>query len=462
MQVVTTNESYVEQDANEIWDASCRVIQDCIEKVGRDAILALGITNQRETVILWDRLTAKPVTAAVVWQCRRSAGRCEQLAHDGIEPLIQSHTGLRVDPLFSASKAEWLLDNTEGLRARAEMGEICLGTVDSWLICKLTSGKVHATDASNASRTQLMNLATGKWDEELLRLFRIPAAMLPLIVESSGVIAVTTSVSGVPSGIPIASAIGDSHAALVGQGIFSTGPVKATYGTGSSLMTLNSDAGTANGALARTVAWARNGQLQYALEGNITMTGAAVKWVGDFLQSDSPVNSALALVRSVSDSGGVYLVPAMNGLGAPYWDSGARGAIYGLTRNSTVAHLARAALDAIAHQIADVFEEMRRRQPDMSSVLYADGGASENDELMQLQADLLGQPVLRSRCPELSALGAAWLAGLAVSRWSSFDELAAMVPERDVFEPVLGDERRTELRRGWRLAVEGTRLQAVR
>jgi glycerol kinase len=227
-------------------------------------------------------------------------------------------------------------------------------------------------------------------------------------------------------------------------------------------MTLNSDAGTANGALARTVAWARNGQLQYALEGNITMTGAAVKWVGDFLQSDSPVNSALALVRSVSDSGGVYLVPAMNGLGAPYWDSGARGAIYGLTRNSTVAHLARAALDAIAHQIADVFEEMRRRQPDMSSVLYADGGASENDELMQLQADLLGQPVLRSRCPELSALGAAWLAGLAVSRWSSFDELAAMVPERDVFEPVLGDERRTELRRGWRLAVEGTRLQAVR
>jgi glycerol kinase len=459
MQVATTSARHVEQDANEIWNACCQVIQACIEKGGAGAIAGIGIANQRETVILWDRRSGQPVSPAVVWQCRRSAERCAQLVRDGREPFIQSHTGLRVDPLFSASKVEWLLDRMEGLRARAEAGEVCLGTMDSWLIYKLTAGKVHATDTSNASRTQLLHLATGKWDEEMLRLFRIPTGMLPSVVESSGVIAETSAVDGVPGGIPIASAIGDSHAALVGHGVFSPGPVKATYGTGSSLMTLCPDAGTADGALARTVAWAREGRLQYALEGNITMTGASVQWVGDFLQSNTPVQTALALAGSVKNSGGVYLVPAMNGLGAPYWDSEARGAIYGLTRTSTVAHLARAALEAIAHQIVDVFEEMQRRQPGMASALYADGGASENSELMQLQADLLGRPVLRSRCAELSALGAAWLAGLGVGTWSSFAELVPMVPERDVFEPVLDAETRAAIRQGWRLAVERTRLQ---
>jgi glycerol kinase len=363
-----------------------------------------------------------------------------------------------VDPLSSASKIEWLLDHTDGLRTRAEAGEIYLGTVDSWLIYKLTAGAIHATDASNASRTQLFNLAEGRWDEEMLRLFRIPAVMLPSVVASSGIIGETVEEGGVPGGISIASAIGDSHAALVGHGVFSPGPVKATYGTGSSLMTLCTDAGAADGALARTVAWAREGKLQYAFEGNITMTGASVQWVGDFLQSNTPVESALTLAASVSDSGGVYLVPAMNGLGAPYWDSEARGAVFGLTRTSTVAHLAHAAIEAIAHQVADVFEEMQRRQPCMASALYADGGASENSDLMQLQADLLGQPVLRSRCPELSALGAAWLAGLGVGTWSSFAELAAMVPERDVFQPVLDAKARADIRQGWRFAVERTRL----
>jgi glycerol kinase len=462
MRVVTTSAGYVEQDANEIWSASCQVIETCCQKVGAGAIAAIGITNQRETVILWDRRSGQPTTPAVVWQCRRSAERCAQLVRDGLEPLIQSHTGLRVDPLSSASKVEWLLDHTEGLRVRAEAGEVCLGTVDSWLVYRLTAGKVHATDASNASRTQLLHLATGKWDEEMLRLFRIPAAMLPSIVESSGVMGETAAVDGIPGGIPIASAIGDSHAALVGHGVFFPGPVKATYGTGSSLMTLCPNAGTADGALARTVAWGAEGRVQYALEGNITMTGASVQWVGDFVESRTPVQTALALVGSVKDSGGVYLVPAMNGLGAPYWDSEARGAIYGLTRTSTVAHLARAAIEAIAHQVADVFEEMQRRQPGMASALYADGGASENSELMQFQADLLGQPVLRSKCAELSALGAAWLAGLGVGVWSSFAELAAMVPERDLFEPVLDCDTRTAIRDGWRLAVERTRLQVAR
>jgi glycerol kinase len=449
----------VEQDANEIWRACRKVIRACVEKAGTGVIAAIGITNQRETVILWDRRSGQPVSPAVVWQCRRSTERCAQLVRDGMEPLIQSHTGLHVDPLFSASKVEWLLDHTEGLRARAEAGEVYLGTVDSWLIYKLTAGKVHATDASNASRTQLLNLATGKWDEEMLRLFSIPAVMLPSLVPSSGVIAVTSAVDGVPGGIPIASAIGDSHAALVGHGVFSPGPVKATYGTGSSLMTLCTDVGSADGALARTVAWGTKDGLQYALEGNITMSGASVQWVGDFLESKTPVQTALSQAGSVKDSAGVYLVPAMNGLGAPYWDSEARGAIYGLTRTSTVAHLARAALEAIAHQIADVFEEMQRRQPGMASALYADGGASENSELMQLQADLLGRSVLRSRCAELSALGAAWLAGLGVGTWKSFAELASMAPERDVFEPKLDAETRAKLRQGWRLAVKRTRLQ---
>jgi glycerol kinase len=460
MRVATTNAGHVEQDASEIWSACGQVIRTCCDKAGAGSVAAIGITNQRETVVLWDRRSGEPVAPAVVWQCRRSAERCAQLVREGKEPFIRSRTGLRVDPLSSASKVEWLLDHIDGLRARAEAGEVCLGTVDSWLIYKLTAGAVHATDASNASRTQLLNLAEGKWDEEMLKLFRIPTVMLPSLVASSGVIAETSAVDGVPGGIPIASAIGDSHAALIGHGIFSSGPVKATYGTGSSLMTLCSGAGATDGALARTVAWSREGRLQYALEGNITMTGASVQWVGDFIGSDTPVQTALAMANAVKDSGGIFLVPAMNGLGAPYWDSEARGAIFGLTRNSTVAHLARASIEAIAHQVADVFEEMQRRQPGMESALYADGGASENSELMQLQADFLGQPVWRSRCAELSALGAAWLAGLGVGIWGSFAELTAMVPEEDVFEPALDGKKRASIRQGWHLAVERTRLQA--
>jgi glycerol kinase len=334
--------------------------------------------------------------------------------------------------------------------------------VDSWLIFKLTAGRVHATDASNASRTQLLNLVTGRWDEEMLRLFRIPAFMLPVVVVSSGVLAETAAAEGAPAGIPIASAIGDSHAALAGHGVFTPGPVKATYGTGSSLMTLSENPGSVNGSLARTVAWKCGGHLQHALEGNITMSGASVEWVGDFLKSETPVETALALARTVKDAGGVYLVPAMNGLGAPYWDTEARGAIFGLTRTSTTGHLARAALEAIAHQIADVFEEMQRRAPGMAGALYADGGASANSELMQLQADLLGRTVLRSKSPELSALGAAWLAGLGVGTWSSFAELAAMAPERDVFEPLFGAATRDAMRAGWHRAVASTRSQAAR
>jgi len=460
MRVTTTSAGFVEQDANEIWNASCEVMLACVDKFGAGAIAAIGIANQRETVVLWDRRTGEPLTAAVIWQCRRSAARCAQLVREGLEPLVESRTGLRIDPLFSASKVEWLLDHTERLRSRAEAGEVCLGTVDSWLIWKLTGGRLHATDASNASRTQLLNLATGRWDEEMLRLFSIPPFMLPVVVDSSGVMAETAAVDGLPAGIPIAGAIGDSHAALAGHGVFAAGPVKATYGTGSSLMTLGEDRSSGTSALARTVAWRCAGKIQRALEGNITMSGASVEWVGNFLKSETPVETALGLARTVRDAGGVYLVPAMNGLGAPHWDTKARGAIYGLTRTSTMGHLARAAIDAIAHQIADVFEEMDRRGLTMSAALYADGGASANSELMQLQADLLGRRVERSKSPELSALGAAWMAGLGVGMWSSFAELTAMAPERDVFEPLLSGATRDAMRQGWRRAVASTRSQA--
>ncbi len=460
MRIATFSDGRVEQDANHIWDASLQVIQACSAAASAGAIAAIGIANQRETVVLWDRRSGEPVVPAVVWQCRRSARRCTQLVSEGEEPLIQSHTGLRVDPLFSASKVEWLLDHVDGLRTRAEAGEVCMGTVESWLIYKLTAGSVHATDASNASRTQLLHLADGRWDVEMLRLFHISAAMLPSLVASSGVMGETAAIESVPSGIPIASAIGDSHAALFGHGVFSHGPVKATYGTGSSLMTLSQGVGAEGSALARTIAWATEDRLQFALEGNITMAGASVQWVGDFLQSDSPVETAVALAGSVNDSGGVYLVPAMNGLGAPYWDSEARGAIFGLTRSSTAAHLARAAIESIAYQVADVFQELERSQPGMASVLYADGGASENSELIQLQANLLGRPVLRSRCADLSAVGAAWLAGLAIGMWSSMDQLTAIAPAKDTFAPALSEETRTELRESWRLAVERTRLQS--
>jgi glycerol kinase len=460
MRIATFSDGRVEQDADHIWDASRHVVQACCAAASPGGIVAVGLANQRETVVLWDRRTGEPVAPAIVWQCRRSGARCAQLVREGKEPLIQGRTGLRVDPLFSASKVEWLLDHHHGLRGRAEAGEICLGTIDSWLIYKFTAGAVHATDTSNASRTQLLNLASGAWDEEMLQLFRIPEAMLPAIVPSSGVIGFTAANCGVVAGLPIASAVGDSHAALAGHGVFIPGPVKATYGTGSSLMTLNPNPRLEGSTLARTIAWSRKDTLQYALEGNITMAGASVQWVGDFLQSDSPVETAVALAASVPDSGGVVLVPAMNGLGAPYWDSEARGAIYGLTRSSTAAHLARAAIEAIAHQVADVFEAMERSHTSMASALYADGGATENSELMQLQANLLGRPVLRSKCADLSALGAAWFAGLAVGMWRSTEELTAMAPEKDTFSPALDQKTRAERRECWHLAVERTRLQS--
>jgi len=419
---------------------------------------AIGISNQRETIVVWDRRTGKPLAPAIVWQCRRSSDICASLQIGGREKLLRSRTGLGIDPLFSASKLTWLMHNVPGLQKRAEAGDVCAGTVDSWLIWNLTGGAVHRCDMTNASRTQLFDIHRQQWDPELVSLFCVPLAILPEVMPSSSILGMTVSLDALPAGIPIASAIGDSHAAMVGHGSYEPGSIKATYGTGSSLMTLVAAPKANTGTLVTTVAWALPGQTQYALEGNITMTGAAVQWVGEFLGLKDSVGDVISLSESVPDSGGTYLVPAMVGLGAPYWDHTVRGAILGLSRTSTAAHLARAALDAIAYQVRDVFEAMRIEAACDLPVLHADGGGSSNDKLMQFQADILGRPVVRSTCPDLSALGAAGLAGLAIGYWPSMESLKDLIGAGDTFLPQIEDVERRRLYDGWLTAVRQTRF----
>lgn len=454
----TPHSGWAEADAEEIWTGVQKVLQECVAHCGASCIAGIGISNQRETVVLWDRRTGSPLGPAILWQCRRSLPLCSALtASPSAASLIRARTGLFIDPLFSASKVAWLLQHLPGLRARAKAGELCFGTIDSWLLWKLTGGAVHATDRSNASRTQLLNIHTGEWDAELLSIFGIPAALLPQLCPSSHIFGATSAGSGLPAGIPLAGAIADSHAALLAHGFLRPGLVKATYGTGSSLMTL---AETQAGCLAQTIAWEAEGKRQLALEGNITMTGATVQWLGQFLQQERPVNAVLRLAAQVSSSEGVYLVPAMNGLGAPYWDSEVEGAVYGLQRTSTAAHLAYAALESTTLQVAEVFDSMEQATGMPVLELHADGGASENRLLMQLQADLLGRPVYRSACAELSALGAAWLAGIALGCWPSLDALPSL-PPKEVFLPQMPEAERTRRRAGWRLAIARTRLHPL-
>lgn len=437
---------WVEQDAEALWASVAEAIDDCLAQVPEARIAAIGVSNQRESVIAWERSTGRPAGPCVVWQCRRTAAYCEELRARGLEAWLRERTGLGIDPLFSASKAAWLL-------ARAGGGDYCVGTVDSWLLWKLTGGAVHATDATNASRTQLLNLRRVAWDPELLELFGIPAQSLPQVRPSSGVFGHTVAAGRLPAGVPVASLIGDSHAALFGHAAFRPGAVKATYGTGSSLMTLTEAPVASARGLSSTIAWAREGAVQYALEGNITNTGGAVQWLGEFLRLEDPAREAAELAATVEDSGGVYVVPAFAGLGAPYWDAGARGLIFGLTRGTTAAQAARATVDSIAFQVADVFAAMRAEAGIELPELLADGGASRNDLLMQFQADVLGDPVVRSSSADLSARGAGWLAGLAVGYWRSLDELEALPRERERFEPRLGESRRRELLAGWHDAV---------
>jgi glycerol kinase len=450
MEIAFPQPGWVEQDALAIWQAVGTVIEGCLNQVSPTAVAAIGISNQRETILAWDRSKGQPLGPAVIWQCRRTADFCQQLREQGLEPFLRERTGLTIDPLFSASKARWLLKQVEASGQPADSA--CLGTVDSWLLWKLTAGKVHATDVSNAARTQLFNLRTATWDDELLRLFEVPASTLPQILPSSGIFAETAALGSLPAGLPIASMIGDSHAALFGQGGFLPGSIKATYGTGSSLMTPIQKLRISERGLSSTVAWALR-DITYALEGNISVTGSAVQWFGQFLGAENPAERVANLSREVKDTAGVYVVPAFVGLGAPHWNEAARGMICGMTRGTGAAHVARAVIESIAYQVRDVFDAMQEDAGITLSSLLADGGATRNDQLMQFQADILNCAVLRNSSPEVSPLGAAFLAGLGTGFWSTLEDVAALPRQFERFEPKMPDSQRAELYAGWQAAV---------
>jgi glycerol kinase len=463
MEILQPQPGHVEQDPLALWQSVVQVIQACVRhaQAERAAIVGIAISNQRETAVAWRRAgtgssaAGEPVGNAITWQCRRSAPVCERLrAHAG---MIQSITGLPLDPLLSATKWAWLFDQHLELQAQAESGELHLGTVDAWLLYNLTAGNVYATDHTNASRTALLSLATLDWDPALCDLFGIPRAALPAVLPSSGNFGTCAALPEL-AGIPIVAMIGDSHAALVGHGCYQPGTVKATYGTGSSLMMLAPQLVIEAKQLARTVAWSSENGTHFALEGNIAMSGAAVQWVGEFLGLAHPVEDAAALAATVPDAAGLILVPAMVGLGAPYWDAAARGLVTNVERSHTAAHLARAAVDAIAFQVADVLEAMETAAHVTLPVLLADGGATRNDALMQMQADVLGRPVHRSTEEDLSARGAALLGGLALGWWRSLEELAALPKSVQPFEPRMSRGDRESLRGAWRLAVDRARL----
>jgi glycerol kinase len=446
---------WVEQDALEVWRCTREAIDECLSKLDKPDLAAVAIANQRETALVWERGTGRPVGPCVVWQCRRTAPFCNDLKGRGLEPSLQERTGLQVDPMFSASKIRWILDHAKDGRRRAGQGELCAGNIDSWLLWNLTGGAVHATDVTNASRTQLLNLRGLEWDEKVLAIFGIPAAALPEIRPSSTVYGETVPIDNLPGGIAIASLIGDSHASLYGQGGFKPGSVKATYGTGSSLMTPTSGPVISESGLSTTVAWARE-KATYALEGNIYATGAAVEWLGQLLGLADPGPDVERLARTVKDAGGVYFVPALVGLGAPHWKESARGLITGLALGTGPGELARATLEAIAYQVRDVFDVMQAESGVPLQTMLADGGASRNDLLMQFQADVIDRPVLRSRSTDVSPLGAAFLAGLAVGLWADEAEVESLVPPRDCFEPQMPPQQREALYAGWREAVART------
>jgi len=464
LELLLPSPGYVEQDPLALWQSVCLVMDECVRyAAGNNASIAgIAITNQRETSLAWRRAApnapaaGEPLLNAISWQCRRSEPVCERLRPHA--STIQAVTGLPLDPLLSATKWAWALEHRPELRAAADAGELLLGTVDSWLLYNLTGGSVHATDHTNASRTALLSLETLDWDDRLLSLFGIPRSVLPQVRPSSIVFGECTAIPGL-AGVPIVSMIGDSHAAIVGHGCYQPGTVKATYGTGSSLMMLTPSLVGHTGVLARTIAWSSAGQTQFALEGNIAMSGAAVQWVGEFLGLPHPVEDAAALAATVPDAAGVILVPAMVGLGAPHWDSAARGIVANLERAHTAAHFAHAATDAIAFQVADVLEAMEQAAGVRLPVLLADGGATRNNSLMQMQDDILDRPVHRSTQEDLSALGAAMLAGMALDWWKSLDELAALPRDVQTFEPAMSAEQRERLRASWRLAVRRARLR---
>jgi glycerol kinase len=448
---------WVEQSAAAVWDAARRALEGCLAQSGDHEAVALGISNQRETLVAWNRATGEPVAPCIVWQCRRSAEICQALRQKGVEETIRAKTGLQVDPLFPSSKVQWLLENRPDVRKLAQAGGLCLGTVDAWLVWNLTGGKRFVTDYSNASRTQLFNLTQGAWDAELLDLFGVPPDVLPEVVASNARLGDAVLGAGKP--IPICGLLGDSHAALLGHGVLGKGKVKATYGTGSSLMTLCDGPQSGEKGVSNTIAW-KFDRIQYAYEGNITATGSGLAWAVGLTGFES-LESAVKLATELDGNGGVYFVPALAGLGAPHWNEKARGAILGLSFGARKEHLLRAALEAIAFQVKDVFDAMERAAGARLEALLADGGASKNDWLMQFQADVLDRPVLRSQTAELSGLGAAFAAGLGCGFWSSTDEVAKVAALHDAFNPRLEASERNRLVRRWNGAVASVKAYGL-
>ncbi len=448
---------WVEHDPEAIWDTVGRAVTEALAAAGADprAVRGIGLTNQRETVVVWERATGRPVHNAVVWQCRRTTEVCQGLSRDGAEAVLRQRTGLVIDPYFSGTKVAWLLDHVDGARARAGRGELAFGTIDSFLVWRLTGAAVHVTDVTNASRTQLLDIHDVAWSPELLSLLRVPAEVLPDVRGSSEVYGETRGLDFLPDGIPIAGMAGDQQAALFGQACFAPGAAKSTYGTGAFvLMNTGTTAPTSHHGLLTTIAWRLgDGPTVYALEGAVFIAGAAVQWLRDGLSVIKAAHEIEALARTVEDTDGVVVVPAFTGLGAPHWDPDARGAILGLTRGSHQGHVARATLEGIAQQVADVVHAMSHDAGRPVSGLRVDGGAAANDLLMQMQADLLGAEVVRPTLLETTAMGAAFLAGLAVGVWRSPDEVADRWREDARFAPRLGEADRDARRQAWHRAI---------
>src|SRR5690625_1670768 len=451
---------WVEHDANEIWTSTLACMAEALRKANIEAkdIASIGITNQRETTVVWDQTTGKPVYNALVWQSRQTEDICEELRAAGYEETFQQKTGLLIDPYFSGTKVKWILDNVDGAKEKAEKGDLLFGTIDSWLIYKLTGGKVHVTDYSNASRTLMFNIYDLQWDDELLEILDIPKSMLPEVRESSEVYGHTVDYHFFGEEVPIAGIAGDQQSALFGQACFERGMAKNTYGTGCFMLmyTGEKDVPSEHGLLT-TIAWGVDGKVEYALEGSIFVAGSAVQWLRDGLKMIETAAETEELSTSIDSTEGVYMVPAFVGLGTPYWDSDARGAIFGLTRGTEREHIARATLESLAYQTKDVLDAMIADSGIELKALRVDGGAVENNFLMQFQSDMLNVPVERPTIQETTALGAAYLAGLAIGYWKDKSEIAKQWEIDQTFTSEISEEERKELYEGWQKAVEATR-----
>ncbi|MBN2633561.1 MAG: glycerol kinase GlpK [Bacteroidales bacterium] len=454
-------QGFVEHDSEEIFtnvvEGMRQVVRDSSIKI--DDIAGIAITNQRETSLIWDKTSGKPIARAAVWQCQRGAEYCDQLKAEGNEPLVRDKTGMIIDPYFSASKLRWIISNTPGAREKAKKGDLLLGTMDCWLLWKLSGGKVHATDHSNACRTLLFNIKTLNWDEELIRIFGLESGMFPQVRFSDEIFGFTDPSVVFGKSLPVAGLTGDSHAALFGQNCFLPGMAKATYGTGSSIMmNIGNVPLAAPPGLVTSVGFGRDSKVDYVFEGNIHCTGDTINWMKNELQLISSASETEALAASVGSTNGTYLVPAFVGLGAPYWDNSARASITGINRDTTKAHIVRAALESIAYQVKDLIDLMITEGGIQLKELRVDGGPTRNDFLMQFQCDMLGREVIRSAIEEVSALGATFLAGLATGFWKNLDEIRALYRSDRTFSPHKTPEETIELYSGWKKAVEKTRL----